>query len=139
DLAHYHAVQCEPLTTRYRGRFDVYVPPPPSSGGVCLLEELNVLEMFDLTKSGRWSPTTLHVMAEVMRRANYDRARYLGDPAFVQMPPNLTTRQYGRQLAKTIDVHKATRSAELSADIPMSPETENTTHFSIIDRQGMAV
>ena len=78
-------------------------------------------------------------MAEVMRRANYDRARYLGDPAFVQIPAKLTTPDYGRQLAKTIDLNQATRSKDLSADIPLSPEGESTTQFSIIDRDGMAV
>jgi gamma-glutamyltranspeptidase/glutathione hydrolase len=138
DLAHYRAIERKPLSTRYRG-YDVYVPPPPSAGGVCLLEELNMLEGFNLKAWGRWSPTLLHVMAEAMRRANYDRARYLGDPAFVQIPPRLTTREYGQQLAQTIDLHKATRSEDLSADIPLSREGDSTTQFSIIDHQGMAV
>jgi gamma-glutamyltranspeptidase/glutathione hydrolase len=98
-----------------------------------------MLETFDLKAWGRWSPKTLHVMAEAMRRANCDRARYLGDPAFVENPAKLTAREYGHQLAQTIALNKATRSKALSADIPLSPEGENTTHFSIIDRQGMAV
>jgi len=139
DLAGYKAIECKPLTTRYRDTYDVYVPPSPSAGGVCLLEELNMLETFDVKAWGRWTPTTLHVMAEIMRRANYDRARYLGDPAFVQIPGNLTTHEYGSQLAKTIDWYKATRSTVLSVDIPLSREGEDTTHFSIIDRNGMAV
>src|ERR1017187_5622786 len=105
DLANYQAIERTLLSTRYRG-YDVYVPPPPSSGGTCLLEELNMLETFNLKAWGRWSPVTLHVMAEAMRRANYDRARYLGDPAFVQIPPKLTTREYGRQLATTIDLRQ---------------------------------
>ena len=139
DLAGYQAIECKPLTTRYRGTYDVYVPPPPSSGGVCLLEELNMLEVFNLKAWGRWSPETLHLMAEAMRRANYDRARYLGDPAFVRIPSHLTTPEYGHQLARTIDLRKATRSEDLSVDIPLSREGEDTTHFSIIDRNGMAV
>src|ERR1043165_1070868 len=139
DLADYHAIERKPLTTRYRGGYDVYVPPPPCSGGVCLLEEIHMLEMFDYKAWGRWSPKTLHVMAEAMRRASYDRARYLGDSAFVQIPEKLTTREYGHQLAATIDLNHATRSKDLSADIPLSPDVENTTHFSIIDRNGMAV
>jgi gamma-glutamyltranspeptidase/glutathione hydrolase len=139
DLANYHAIERKPLTTRYHGRYDVYVPPPPSSGGVCLLEELNMLEALDLTASGRWSPKTLHLMAEVMRRAQYDRARYLGDPAFVEIPQKLTSHEYGRQLAATIDPTKATKSASLAADIPLSDEGQSTTHFSVIDRDGMAV
>jgi len=69
-----------------------------------------MLETFDLKAWGRWSPTTLHVTAEAMRRANSDRARYLGDPAFVQVPSKLTTPEYGRRLAESIDLHKATRS-----------------------------
>ena len=79
DLAGYRAIERKPLSTRFRGTYDVYVPPPPSSGGICLLEELSMLETFDLRDSGRWSPKTLHVMAEIMRRANYDRARFVGD------------------------------------------------------------
>jgi gamma-glutamyltranspeptidase/glutathione hydrolase len=138
DLAGYSAIERKPLTTRYRG-YDVFVPPPPSSGGTCLLEELNMLETFDLKSWGRWSPKTFQAMAEAMRRASLDRARYLGDPAFVQIPAKLTTREYGQQLAKTIDLSHATRSTDLATDIPMSSESENTTHFSVIDSKGMAV
>lgn len=138
DLADYAPIECAPLSTRYHG-CDVYVPPPPSSGGICLIEELNMLALLNLKTRGRWSPTTVHVMAETMRRANCDRARYLGDPAFVQIPQKLTTREYATQLASTIDLHHATRSADLSPDIPLSGESQNTTHFSIIDDDGMAV
>ena len=138
DLANYSALEHTPLTTRYRG-YDVFVPPPPSSGGTVLLEELNMLETFDLKSWGRWSPKTFQVMAEAMRRANLDRARYLGDPAFVEIPAKLTARDYASQLAKSIDLHHATRSADLAADISLSAESENTTHFSVIDSTGMAV
>ena len=139
DLADYRAVERKPLTTRYREVYDVYVTPPPSAGGVCLLEELNMLACFDLKAWGRWSPQTVHVMAEAMRRANDDRARYLGDPAFVEIPDYLTTPEYGRQLAGTINLSRVTRSRDLSVDIPLSQEGQDTTHFSIIDRNGMAV
>ena len=88
DLAGYRAREGPALTTRYRD-YDVCVPPPPCSGGTVLLEELNVLEAFNLKAWGRWGPMTVHVMTEAMRRANYDRARYLGDPAFVQVPSKL--------------------------------------------------
>lgn len=138
DLAAYKAIERAPLKARYRG-YDVFVPPPPSAGGICLLEELNMLEGFDFRKWGRWTPRTIHVMAEAMRRANYDRARFLGDPAFVQIPPELTTLEYGRRLAATIDLDHATSSKSLSAEAIVSPDGENTTHFSIIDRNGMAV
>ncbi|HLX59903.1 MAG TPA: gamma-glutamyltransferase [Planctomycetota bacterium] len=139
DLANYRAIERKPLTTRYRGGYDVFVPPPPCAGGTCLLEEINILANFDNKCWGRWSPKTIHVMAEAMRRANCDRARYLGDPAFVQIPEKLITPDYARELAATIDMAKATRSRNLAPDIPMLPDTENTTHFSIIDAKGMAV
>ena len=139
DLAGYQAIERQPMTMRYRGAYDIYVPPPPSSGGICLLEELQMLESFDLKGWGRWSAETFHVLAEVMRRANYDRARYLGDPAFVKIPAELATRDYGRKLAASIDLHHATSSKDLSAEIPFAKESENTTHFSVIDNDGMAV
>lgn len=139
DLADYQAIECKPLTTRYRGRYDVYVPPPPSGGGTTLLEELNIIEAFDLTAWGHWSPTTLHVMAETMRRATYDRVRYLGDPAFVSIPDTLISPEYGRRLARTIDLTGATRSKALEPKIAETPEGADTTQFSIIDAKGMAV
>src|SRR5439155_9678842 len=86
-----------------------------------------------------WSPTFVHVMTEAMRRANYDRARYLGDPAFVQVPASLTTPEYARELAATIDLYRATGSVELSREIPLSPESHDTTHFSVVDSNGMTV
>ena len=85
DLEGYKAKERAPIHGIYRG-YDVYGPPPPSSGGICLVEMLNILENFDLRKQGRWSPETLHLMIETMRRAYCDRARYLGDPDFVKMP-----------------------------------------------------
>lgn len=139
DLAEYTAIERAPLTTRYAGGYDIYVPPAPCSGGTVLLEEINMMQTFDFKAWGRWAPKMLHVMAETMRRANYDRARFLGDPAFVQIPLNLLTREYARQLAATIDLNKATRSRDISVDIPLAPDDENTTHFSVIDHNGMAV
>ena len=139
DLADYRARECQPLATRYRGKYDIYAPPSPSAGGVCLIEELNILNAFDLKSWDRWSPATMHVMVEAMRRANHDRARWVGDPAFVDIPPELVTPDYGSKLAATIDLRRATRSVDLSADIPLSRESHDTTHLSIIDRNGMAV
>ena len=138
DLAAYHAIERKPLSTKYHG-YDVYVPPPPSSGGTCLIEELNILGTIDLKLWGRWSPATVHVMAEAMRRASYDRARYLGDPAFVRIPGKLIQAEYGESLAKTIDLHHATPSTTFAPDVAPAPEEESTTQFSIIDRKGMAV
>jgi len=69
DLADYQALECQPLNTRYRGKYDIFVPPSPSAGGICLIEELNILEAFDLKAWGRWSPAIMHVMVEAMRCA----------------------------------------------------------------------
>jgi gamma-glutamyltranspeptidase/glutathione hydrolase len=138
DLAAYEAKARKPIHGTYRG-YDVYGPPLPSSGGTCLVEMLNVLENFDLRKHGRFAPETLHVMIETMRRAYCDRARYLGDADFVKIPAFLTTKEYARKLAQSIDLHKATRSENLAKDIPLKGEGDSTTHFSIIDGDGMAV
>jgi gamma-glutamyltranspeptidase/glutathione hydrolase len=138
DLASYQAHEREPIHGTYRG-FDVYGPPPPSSGGICLVEMLNILENFDLRLLGRWSPQTLHFMVEAMRRAYCDRARFLGDSDFIKIPDRLITKEYGRELAHTINHGKATPSDDLAKDIPLSSEGDSTTHFSVIDRDGMAV
>ena len=138
DLADYRAKLRKPIHTRYRG-FDVYGPPPPSSGGICLIEMLNILENFDLRRKGRWSAETNHLMIEAMRRAYLDRARFLGDQDFVQIPGRLTRKSYAAQLAAKISPRQATDSVQLGADIPLAPEGASTTHFSVIDAQGMAV
>jgi gamma-glutamyltranspeptidase/glutathione hydrolase len=138
DLEAYQANERVPIHGTFRG-YDVYAPPPPSSGGVCLVEMLNILENFDLKKQGRFSAETLHLMIEAMRRAYCDRARYLGDPAFTKIPPHLTTKEYARELAKSINLDKATKSEALANDIPLAKESDNTTHFSVIDKDGMAV
>jgi gamma-glutamyltranspeptidase/glutathione hydrolase len=137
DLAAYQAKERAPIHGTYRG-YDVYGPPPPSSGGICLIEMLNILENFELRKHERFSPETLHLMIEAMRRAYCDRARYLGDADFVKIPPHLTSKEYARTLAQGIDLHKATPSEELARDIPLAREGDSTTHFSIIDKDGMA-
>lgn len=138
DLASYRANVRTPIHGVYRG-YDIYAPPPPSSGGIVLVEMLNILSNFDLKKQGRWSPETLHRMIEAMRRGYCDRARYLGDPAFTKIPAQLTSKDYARQLAQGINPKKATRSEELADDITLASESDSTTHFSVIDRDGLAV
>lgn len=138
DLAKYRANARKPIRGAYRG-YDVYGASPPSSGGTCLVEMLNVLENFDLRKHGRWSPETLHWMIEAMRRGYCDRARHLGDPGFATIPAHLTDKEYAKMLAKGIALDRATRSEDLAKDIPLSGEGNSTTHFSIIDKDGMAV
>jgi gamma-glutamyltranspeptidase/glutathione hydrolase len=138
DLENYRAELREPIAISYRG-YQVYAPPPPSSGGICLAEMLNMLETFDLKKHDRFSPETLHLMVEAMRRAYLDRARYLGDSDFVKIPARLTTKEYAHELAAHISLDRATPSAELAGNIPLAAEGTNTTHFSVIDQDGMAV
>ncbi len=138
DLAGYRARQRRPIHGSYRG-FDVYAPPPPSSGGICLVLMLNTLENFDLRKHDRYSARNLHLLAEVMRRAYCDRARYLGDSDFVKVPAHLTSKQYAKKLAASIRFDRATSSESLARDIPLRGEGDSTTHFSVIDGDGMAV
>lgn len=138
DLAAYRADADFPVCGTYRGH-EVYAPPPPSSGGICLVQMLNILENFDLRRLGRWSPETLHLIIEAMRRAYCDRARYLGDPDFVRIPEYLTSKEYARDLARGINRDRATRSEDLAEGIPLVREGDSTTHFSVIDRDGMAV
>lgn len=138
DLAAYRANVRKPVHGTYRG-YDVYAPPPPSSGGTCLVQMLNVLEQFDLREKGRYSAETLHLMAETMRRAYCDRAKYLGDPGFSEIPGHLTSKQYARQLAAQIDARRATPSESLAGEIELADEGPSTTHFSVADASGMAV
>lgn len=138
DLASYKAVERKAIHGTYRG-YDIYGPPPPSSGGIALVEMLNITENFDLRKYGRGSPEAAHIMVEAMRRAYCDRARYLGDPEFTKVPEKLTSKEYARELADGIDLGKATRSEALAPEITLADESRETTHFSIIDADGMAV
>jgi gamma-glutamyltranspeptidase / glutathione hydrolase len=143
DLAAYRAKERAPIRGSYHG-YDIVTMPPPSSGGVAMVEMLNVLSHFDLQQQGRWSPETLHLMIEAMRRAYVDRARYLGDPDFVKMPlARLTSRQYAATLASHIDRRKASSSLELGKDIVtpagVATESDETTQFSIADKDGNAV
>ena len=143
DLAAYEAKPRPPVRTTYRGH-RVYAPPPPSSGGVALAQMLNVLEPFELRREGRNSPRAIHLIAEAMRRAYFDRTRYLGDADFVPVPDDLASKPYAAALAGSIDVDRATSSESLAAaaGIPLADapkESGHTTHFSVVDPGGMAV
>lgn len=139
DLAGYRATAREPIHGTFRG-YDVFGPPPPSSGGIGLVEMLRILENFDLKKEGRWSPRTVHLMIEAMKRSYCDRARHIGDPAFLSRSPlQLIDASYCNMLAKSIPLDKATPSETLAKDIELSAESDSTTHFSVIDKDGMAV
>jgi gamma-glutamyltranspeptidase / glutathione hydrolase len=143
DLAAYRAKERAPIRGHFRG-YNLITMPPPSSGGVAMVEMLNILSRFDLAKQRRWSPETLHLMIEAMRRAYLDRARYLGDPDFVKMPlAHLTSTRYAATLASQITRDRATSSVELGKDIvtptSVATESDETTQFSVVDGDGNAV
>ncbi|HXW08172.1 MAG TPA: gamma-glutamyltransferase [Vicinamibacterales bacterium] len=142
DLAAYRAKERRPVRGTYRGH-DIITMPPPSGGGVALVEMLNILEQFDLPSRGFLTAPGLHLQIEAMRRAFLDRARHLGDPDFTAVPVSrLTSKAHARRLAASIDPERASSSVELGRDIvsmPMSQEAAETTHVSVVDRTGMAV
>jgi gamma-glutamyltranspeptidase/glutathione hydrolase len=141
DLAAYRARERRPVRGSYKG-FEIISMPPPSSGGVALVEMLNILEPYDLKAKGLLTPPALHVEIEAMRRVFLDRARHLGDPDFVRVPVSrLTSKNYARTVAGTIDTSAASKSVELGKDIVtvQASEPDETTHFSVIDRNGLAV
>jgi gamma-glutamyltranspeptidase / glutathione hydrolase len=139
DLEAYQAVQREPIRGTYRG-YDLVCMPPPCSGGTTLISILNILENFELSKEDRFSPRTIHLFAEAMKRAYRDRARYVGDPDFTEIPKDFYSKEHAREWAKGIDLTKATPSASIAGDIKLAvAESENTTHFSVLDGKGMCV
>jgi gamma-glutamyltranspeptidase/glutathione hydrolase len=143
DLAAYEAKERKPVRGTFNG-YEIISMPPPSSGGTALIEALNILESFDLATHGWLAPETLHLVIEAERRAFLDRARHLGDPDFVQIPvERLTSKTYAKGLARTIDPARASKSVELGADIVTIAtdlhESDETTHFSVVDKDGMAV
>jgi gamma-glutamyltranspeptidase/glutathione hydrolase len=138
DLTSYQVKERTPVTGTYRG-YRIVSMPPPSSGGVHLIQMLNILEGFPLSRLGAQSPDTLHLLTEAMKRAYADRAVHLGDPDFVRVPFKwLTSKAYAAQLRAGIDMQRATPSREIRAGEPPR-EGDNTTHFSIVDRFGNAV
>jgi gamma-glutamyltranspeptidase/glutathione hydrolase len=137
DLKNYRAVERPPIRGRYRG-YDIVSMPPPSSGGVALVEMLNILEGFDLARDGQVQE--LFLMIEAMKRAYADRAWFLGDPDMVQVPvPRLTSKSYAEKWRATIDPARATPAADIHPGIEPRAEGRNTTHFSVVDRFGNAV
>lgn len=139
DLKSYQAVIRAPVRGSYRG-YDIVSMPLPSSGGVVLVETLNILEGFPLADLKQGSPASLHLLIEAMKRAYADRARYLGDPAFVNAPiETLTAKDYATKLRSNISTNRATPSKELASAPPAPREGTNTTHYSVVDSHGNAV
>jgi len=138
DLKAYSAVIREPVRGSYRG-YDVVSMPLPSSGGTVLLEMLNILEGFAMSDMKQGSVASLHVMIEAMKRAYADRARYLGDPAFVNAPiATLIAKDYAAKQRASIDLDHATPATDVFSPAPPR-EGSNTTHYSVVDSRGNAV
>ncbi len=139
DLARYQPVEREVLRGSYRG-LEILTMPPPSSGGFVLIEMLNMLEPHDLGAMGFQGSDTLHLMTEAMRRAFKDRAEFPGDPAYVVVPvEGLIAKDYAREQMTDFDPDRAGRSETTRPGDPWSYESAETTHFSIVDRDGNAV
>ena len=149
DLANYEAKVREPLHTTYHG-YELFTPPPPSSGGIAMIEALNILSGYDLSKLGDRTPPEMHLIIEAYRRAYMDRTDYLGDTDFVSVPlKQMESMKYAAAWRATIDPHKATPSKELirpAGFLPPPPTVANggaeptqTTQYSVVDADGNAV
>lgn len=139
DLKGYQVKYREPIEGSYRG-VKVVTMPPPSSGGIHIVQMLNVLEGWDLKGLGHNSADHIHRMAETMKYAYADRSKYLGDPDFFKVPvAALTSKNYGVQIRAKIDTSKATPSTEISPAAKLPEESNDTTHFSVTDRFGNMV
>ncbi|MBZ5532167.1 MAG: gamma-glutamyltransferase [Acidobacteriia bacterium] len=153
DLADYEVKERRPIHGTYRG-YEIFSAPPPSSGGVTLLETLNILEAYDLGKMGNRSADAIHVTAEAFRRAFFDRAEFLGDPDFAQIPvAQLIDKKYANAWRESLDMAHASESSALrrpaifgeldrqaAQHAPYAgAEKQNTTHYSVVDQQGNAV
>lgn len=153
DLAEYEVKERRPITGTYRG-YDIISAPPPSSGGITLMETLNILEGYNLGKMGDRSADSIHLTAEAFRRAFFDRAELLGDPDFSQIPvAQLIDKKYADGWRQSLDMMRATDSKEVhrpssfgELDRPAAlhqpytgHESSNTTHYSVVDDQGNAV
>jgi len=136
DLAGYRVKMRKPLVGTYRGR-EIITSPPPSSGGACLLEMLNILEGYP---SQMEPGLHAHLVVEAMKRAFVDRSELMGDPDFVNVPvARLIDKEYARKLRAGIDPEKATSSRDLKSGGQVVPEKKETTHFGVVDAEGNAV
>lgn len=150
DLAHYEVKEREPVRGTYRG-YEVIGAPPPSSGGIALIEVLNILEGYNLSQLGNGSALAMHLTLEAFRRAYFDRAEFLGDPDFSKIPvAQLLDKKYGAAWRESIDPDHASASRELRRPAVFSQleqysqlqavhEPEHTTHYSVVDANGNAV
>jgi gamma-glutamyltranspeptidase/glutathione hydrolase len=139
DLAAYKPVERQPIEGTYRG-YDVISMPPASSGGIALVELLNILEGYPIAKDGFNTPQTIHLMVEAEKRVYADRSRWMGDTAFFHVPEaGLTSKAYAASLRAGIDPKKATPSTAIAPGAPAAYESSQTTHYSVVDASGNAV
>jgi len=139
DLRNYRAIEREPLHGTYRG-YEIVSTPPPSSGGLHIIELLNILEGFPLAEQGANSAAAIHELAEAMKLAYADRAEYLGDPAFTDIPvKGLISKAYAAKLRAEIPADQARPYASIEPLDPLPYESDQTTHFSVVDEEGNAV
>ena len=138
DLKEYKPRFSEPIQTSYRG-FKVFAHPPPAGGAAVVLESLNILENFSVEEMGPHSAQFLHLFAEALQRGHMDRSRFMGDPEFYDVPiERIISKERSTALAKKINLDKVTPAEDLNPD-SLFTEGENTTHYSIIDKDGNAV
>lgn len=139
DLADYRPQVRKAVTGSYRG-YDIVTMPPSSSGGIHLIQILNILEHFPIQENGSNSAQNIHLMTEAMKLAYADRSEHLGDPDFYKVPIKwLLSKEYAKKLAKKIDPNKARSSSEIKPGIAPKYESPDTTHFSVVDQWGNAV
>lgn len=139
DLASYEPTERRPVIGTYRGH-SVLSAPPPSSGGAGVVQILNILEDFDLATTGPGSAATIHVVSEAMRRFFADRARFFGDTDYVEIPlKGMLSKKYAAARSKSIRMDRATPSSAVGNGAPSGYESDETTHYSIVDTDGNAV
>ena len=139
DLTNYRVVEREPVRGNYRG-YDIAAMPAPSSGGTHVIQMLNILENFPLAEMGPESADALHITAEAMKFAYADRSKYLGDPDFVEIPTAaMINKDYARDLAAKISMDRAIPSAEIAPGSLAMYESDETTHYSVMDSEGNMV
>ena len=139
DLKNYKAIERPPIVGDYRG-YKIVTMPPPSSGGVHIVQILNMLEHYPMSTYGANSAQSIHYMAEAMKLAYADRSEYLGDPDFTHVPvTGLTSKKYADELVKTISPDTARPSSTIKPNNPMPYESDQTTHYSTVDQYGNAV
>ena len=138
DLSNYKIAERKPLNGQYKD-YKIVSMPPSSSGGTHLIQMLNMLEEFPIKEMGFGSAESIHILAEVMKRAYADRSKYLGDTDFYKVPSSLTSKDYAKSLNAFISKDKITPSDEIYAGNPFPYESPDTTHFSVMDSFGNAV